>query len=85
MQPRTPCNDLTQDDTQAAQEACGLRWKIEQFHRETRQLTGLEGCHGRKARIVRSHIGCAILVWVRLKQVAAETNQTIYKVKLGNP
>ena len=64
-------NDLTQDDTQAAQEACGLRWKIEQFHRETKQLTGLEGCQCRKARIVRNHIGCAILVWVRLKQVAS--------------
>jgi hypothetical protein len=76
-------NDLTQDATQAAQEACGWRWKIEQFHRETKQLTGLEGCQCRKARIVRNHIGCAILVWVRLKQVAAETNQTIYKVKHG--
>jgi hypothetical protein len=76
-------NDLTQDDTQAAQEACGWRWKIEQFLRETKQLTGLEGCQCRKARIVRNHIGCAILVWVRLKQVAVETNQTIYKVKHG--
>jgi hypothetical protein len=74
-------NDLTQDDTLAAQEACGWRWKIEQFHRETKQLTGLEGCQCRKARIVRNHIACAILVWVRLKQVAADTNQTIYKVK----
>jgi hypothetical protein len=76
-------NDLTQDDTQATQEACGWRWKIEQFLRETKQLTGLEGCQCRKARIVRNHIGCAILVWVRLKQVAVETNQTIYKVKHG--
>ena len=32
---------------------------------------------------IRNHIGCAILVWVRLKEVAAETNQTIYKVKQG--
>jgi Transposase DDE domain len=76
-------NDLTQDDTQAAQDACGVRWKIEQFHRETKQLTGLEKCQSRKARIVRNHIGCAILVWVRLKQVAWETKQTIYKVKRG--
>lgn len=76
-------NDLAQDDTQAAQEACGLRWKIEQFHRETKQLTGLESCQCRKARIVRNHIGCAILVWVRLKQVACETGQTLYKVKHG--
>ena len=76
-------NDLAQDDTQAAQHACGLRWKIEQFHRETKQLTGLEGCQCRKARIVRNHIGCAILVWVRLKQVAHETKQTVYQVKHG--
>ena len=72
---------MTQDDTQAAQEACGWRWKIEQFHRETKQLTGLEGCQCRKARIVRNHIGCAILVWVRLKQVAQQTEQTVYKLK----
>jgi hypothetical protein len=76
-------NDLAQDDTQATQEACGLRWKIEQFHRETKQLTGLEGCQCRKARIVRNHIGCAILVWVRLKQIAWDTQQTVYKVKHG--
>ncbi len=76
-------NDLTQDDRQVAQDVCGVRWKIEQFHRETKQLTGLESCQCRKARIVRNHIGCAILVWVRLKQVAWETNQTIYKVKHG--
>jgi hypothetical protein len=74
-------NDVAQDDTQAVQNVCGWRWKIEQFHRETKQLTGLEGCQCRKARIVRNHIGCAILVWVRLKQVAQETQRTIYRVK----
>ena len=74
-------NDLTQNDIQAVQDVCGLRWKIEQFHRETKQVTGLEGCQCRKARIVRNHIGCAILVWVRLKQVSQETQRTIYRVK----
>lgn len=74
-------NDRTQDNTQVVQEVCGLRWKIEQFHRETKQVTGLEGCQCRKARIVRNHIGCALLVWVRLKQVAQETQRTIYRVK----
>lgn len=67
----------------ATQEVCGYRWKIEQFHRETKQVTGLERCQCRKARIVRNHIGCAMLVWVRLKQVAHETHQTIYQVKQG--
>jgi hypothetical protein len=74
-------NDQAQNDTQAVQDVCGLRWKIEQFHRETKQLTGLEGCQCRKVRIVRNHIGCAILVWVRLKQVAQETQRTVYRVK----
>lgn len=76
-------NDLTQNDTQVTQQVCGLRWKIEQFHRETKQLTGLEGCQCRLARIVRNHMACAILVWVRLKQLAAQTAQTVYQLKQG--
>ena len=74
-------NDLAQNDTSVAQQACNRRWKIEQFHREAKQLTGLEGCQCRLARIVRNHIGCAMLVWVRLKQVTYQTDQTIYQVK----
>ena len=45
-------NDFAQNNTQAVQEVCGLRWKIEQFHRETKQL-------------------------------AQETQRTIYQVKQG--
>jgi hypothetical protein len=74
-------NDMAQDNTQAVQEVCSFRWKVEQFHRETKQLTGLEGCQCRKARIVRNHIACSILVWVRLKQVANQTKQTVYRLK----
>jgi hypothetical protein len=76
-------NDTAQDSTQATQEVCGLRWKIEQFHRETKQTTGIEGCQCRLARIQRNHIACAMLVWVRLKQVAQEAASTIYQVKHG--
>lgn len=74
-------NEITQDNLEVVQDVCGFRWKVEQFHRETKQLTGIELCQCRKARIVRNHIGCAILVWVRLKQVAEETKRTIYRVK----
>ena len=75
-------NDFTQDSTQAVQEVCvALRWKIEQFHRETKQLTGLEDCQCRQACIIRNHIRCAILVWIRLHQVAKGTKQTMYQVK----
>ena len=76
-------NEMEQDNLEIVQDVCGFRWKVEQFHRETKQLTGLEGNQCRKARIVRNHIGCAILVWVRLKQVAVETQRTVYQVKHG--
>ena len=76
-------NEIEQDNVEVVQDVCGFRWKIEQFHRETKQVTGIERCQCRKARIVRNHIGCAILVWVRLKQVAHETQKTIYRVKEG--
>lgn len=74
-------NEMAQDNVGVVQNVCGFRWKVEQFHRETKQLTGIEGNQCRKARSVRNHIGCAILVWVRLKQVAVETQRTIYRVK----
>ena len=60
-----------------------MRWKVEQFHREAKQVTGIERCQCRKARIQRNHIGCALLVWVRLKQVAQRTASTVYQVKHG--
>ena len=74
-------NEMAQDTVEVVQDVCGFRWKVEQFHRETKQLTGIEGNQCRKARIVRNHIDYAILVWVRLNQVAVETKRTIYRVK----
>ncbi|MDE0017291.1 MAG: transposase [Candidatus Poribacteria bacterium] len=76
-------NDLSQSDASVAQTACAWRWKIEQFHREAKQLTGLEKCQCRLARIVRNHVACAFLVWVRLMRQAQENGQTLYEVKYG--
>ena len=76
-------NDRAQIKTSVAQQACHWRWKIEQFHREAKQVTGLERCQCRLARIVRNHIGCAFLVWIRLEQVAYQTRQSVYQVKYG--
>ena len=91
-------NDITQDSTDAVQEVCNVRWKIEEFHREVKQLTGLEACQCRKARIQpascfpplhggkvwrRNHIACALLVWNRLKQLAYYSGQTVYQLKQG--
>jgi hypothetical protein len=76
-------NDVAQDWIPATQDVWGWRIKIEEFHREDKQLTGVDRCQCRRASIVRNHIACAMLVWVRLKQVASDTHQTIYQVKHG--
>ena len=76
-------NDQAQDATEATREVCGFRWKIEQLHRAGKQVTGLERCQCRKARIQRNHIGCAFLVWVRLKELAVQTGRTVYQLKHG--
>ena len=76
-------NDRTPLTAQVVQEATDLRWKVEEFHRDTKQLTGIEACQCRTARIQRNHIGCAILVWNRLKELANKAETTIYKLKHG--
>jgi hypothetical protein len=76
-------NDLSQDSTHEAREVRGVRWKIEEFHREAKQLTGIEGCQCRSGRIQRNHIACALLVWSRLKDLAYQSGQTIYRIKHG--
>ena len=92
-------NDLTQDSTEATQKACRWRWRIEQLHREGKQLTGWEKCQCRKARIQRNAartrrpplggweaklpLGCALLVWVRLKYLAIASHSNVYQLKHG--
>lgn len=76
-------NDPAADSTDVTQAVYDLRWKVEQVHREGKQLTGLEACQCRKARIQRNHIACAFLVWARLKALATERGRTIYQLKQG--
>ena len=76
-------NDKNQDATDAVQQVCDVRGKIEEFHQEIKQLTGIEACKCGKARIQRNHICCALLVWLRLKNLAYQTGQTIYAFKWG--
>jgi hypothetical protein len=61
-------NEETQSDTEAAQKESARRWKVEQFHREEKQLTGVGKCECRLNRSQRNHIGCARLVWTCLKR-----------------
>src|SRR5947209_8171310 len=76
-------NDVTQHSTDDTQRVCAIRWKIEQLHREVKQVTGLERCQCRTARIQRNHIACAMLVWCRFKELAYQTGQTVYQIKFG--
>jgi hypothetical protein len=74
-------NDLAQHSTGDTQKVCAIRWKIEQFHRELKQVTGVEKCQCRKAHIQRNHIACAVLVWIRLTELARSSMKTIYQIK----
>jgi hypothetical protein len=53
-------NDVTQTSTDETQQVCAIRWKIEQLHREVKQVTGLERCQCRVGRIQRNHIACEL-------------------------
>ena len=74
-------NDPTRNSARDAQKARGPRWKIEEFHREVKQLTGIERCQCRSGRIQRNHIACALLVWSRLKDLAYRSGRTVYHIK----
>ena len=76
-------NDVAQQDTEAAAEKSGIRWTVEQFHREDKQITGIESCQCRKQRSQRNHIGIAMLVWTRLKTLAYQTKKTVYQLKFA--
>ena len=76
-------NDLSQDSTDATREESAIRWKIEQFHREVKNVTGLESSQCRSQRAQRNHIACAMLVWVRLNQLAQQTQKNVYQLKQG--
>ena len=62
---------------------CPLKRKVEEFHRGVKQLTGIEACQCRKARIQRNHMACAILVLNFLKNIAYHSTQTVYQLKQG--
>lgn len=74
-------NDMTQNSTNDTRKECAIRWKIEELHRELKQLTGIEKCQARNRRIQKNHIASALLVWAKLKQIACKTGKTIYKIK----
>jgi hypothetical protein len=55
-------NDLNQNSLTGVKRVCKERWKIDEFHRELKQLTGVESCQCRRSQRQINHIACAILV-----------------------
>ena len=74
-------NDVSMKTTEAAKNVGGFRWKIEQFHREVKQLTGASKCQARKGRKQRNHICIAFVVWHQLNELANQMKTTMYEVK----
>jgi len=74
-------NDFSENHTEGIKDICSVRWKIEEFHRELKQITGVESCQCRKAIIQKNHIACAILVWNHLKRLSGITAKTVYQLK----
>lgn len=74
-------NQISIETTDAAKKVGGFRWKIEQFHREVKQLTGVAKCQARKGRKQRNHICIAFVVWHQLNELAKQMKTTIYEVK----
>ena len=77
-------NDLTEDFTRLrAIQAIQVRWQVEEFHREFKQLTGSEKCQCRKARSQRNHLACCYSAWVAIKVKAQEMGKTVYQLRNG--
>lgn len=67
--------------THSVQEENEVRWQVEQFHRELKQLTGVEACQCRKARSQRNHIACCYHAWLSLKVAAAKLGKSLYRTQ----
>jgi hypothetical protein len=74
-------NDMTQGSADGVRKACAIRWKIEEFHRELKQTTGIEKCQARKGRSQRNHINLCMQAWMVMKSAARAASITIYEQK----
>jgi hypothetical protein len=74
-------NDLSQDSAVAVKSMCRIRWKVEQYPLEGKQLLGMEKCQCRKAQAQKNHIGCVILAWHCLTKQARRLVKNSYALK----
>ncbi|AWM35265.1 IS701 family transposase [Hymenobacter nivis] len=76
-------NEAEPLNTAAAEQKSSVRWTMEQFHRELKQLPGVQAYQCRLARSQRNRLALAVRAWTRLKQAAYQTKQTVYQLKQG--
>jgi hypothetical protein len=58
-----------------------VRWDVECFHRELKQLTGIEKCQCQSEWSQRNHIACCYHAWLALKVHASKLRKTLYRVE----
>ena len=74
-------NDKAICKAEDATKACAFRWKIEQYHREVKQITGIAKCQARNTKAQRKHIIISILAWIVMHAQSLAKNMTIYELK----
>lgn len=75
-------NELDENlTTQVAKANNDVRWQIEEFHRDIKQLTGSQKCQCRKARSQRNHLACCYQAWLSLKIKASELKISLYQLR----
>lgn len=75
-------NELDENlTTQVAKANNDVRWQIEEFHRDIKQLTGSQKCQCRKARSQRNHLACCYQAWLSLKVKATQLKISLYQLR----
>ena len=74
-------NNLSQVSADEALLGSFIRWKMEQLHREEKQLTRIEKCQARTNRSQRNHILYCTLVCLFMANVAHQQKTTTYQIK----
>jgi hypothetical protein len=76
-------NDVAPLSTNVIQHVVSHRWKVEQFHRELKQTTGIQQSQCRHHRSIRTHIAMSMLAWLNFKKIAKAKKSSIYQIKQG--
>jgi hypothetical protein len=59
----------------------GIRWRIEELHRELKQNALIDRCQARSAKAQRNHIACAYKAVIQLRYLAKIAGINPYKIK----